>query len=107
MAMDESLTVRGGTVIARAGAAGVGALLTSTLGPEGAAATAEVLAQAGESALDWIDGRRGGRVARTLLRRYPTKSLSDELLGRLCGRISPIPKMETPQLYLRRSSLLR
>jgi hypothetical protein len=66
MAMDKSLTVKGGTVIARAGAAGVGALLASTLGPEGAAATAEVLAQAGESALEWIDDRRGGRVARTL-----------------------------------------
>lgn len=64
--MDKSITVRAGTVIARVGAASAGALLTSTLGPEAGAATVEVLAQAGESAVGWLDGRRSGRVERTL-----------------------------------------
>jgi hypothetical protein len=64
--MERSLAVRAGSVIARAGAASAGALLTSTLGPEGAAATAEVLAQTGESAVGWLDDRRSGRVERTL-----------------------------------------
>jgi hypothetical protein len=51
----------------RTGAAGIGAYLTATLGPEAGAATAETLAQAGERLVGWLESRSRDRVARTLL----------------------------------------
>jgi hypothetical protein len=77
--MEKSATVRTGAVIARVGAAGVGGLLTATLGVEGAAATSEALAQAGELAVGWLDERRGGRVERTLA------AVSDQVVKRRAG----------------------
>jgi hypothetical protein len=64
--MEESAKSKAGAIGSRVGAAAVGAVLTSTLGPEGAAATSEALAQAGEMAVGWLQGRAAGRVRKTL-----------------------------------------
>jgi hypothetical protein len=72
----ESMKRNAGKVGVRVGAAGVGAYLTATLGPEGGAAAAETLAQAGEAVVGWLAERSQGRVARTLL------AVSEEAAGR-------------------------
>lgn len=50
----------------RVGAPAAAPLLAATIGPEGAAAVSEAIAQVGEQAVGWLDERRGGRIKRTL-----------------------------------------
>jgi hypothetical protein len=63
---DDSKLNRAGAVLIRVGAAAAGPVLTATIGPEGAAAVTEAIAQAGEQVVGWLDERRGGRIKRTL-----------------------------------------
>lgn len=89
--MEDSAGARAGAIVVRMGAASAGALLASTLGPEGAAATSEALAQAGELAVGWLDDRRGGRVERTL------RAVSDQVAERRAGGENVRPDFADPE----------